>query len=135
MDLDYLSDGETVVCGRAKDVIIIGGRNIYPSTSRTQPPRSRGVRAGNTAAVRLEAGSERERFAVLAESRHAGGAEQERLLRGLITSRVVDSLGVRPASVHILGPSTLPKTSSGKLRRSAADRLLDPGRPAQPRGA
>ncbi|NJQ13669.1 fatty acyl-AMP ligase [Streptomyces bohaiensis] len=123
-DLGYLVDGEIVVCGRAKDVIIVGGRNLYPTDIERAADSVAGVRAGNVVAVRLDAGARRESFAVAAESRHHGDPEQERLLRSLITTRVVDALGARPASVHIVAPGTLPKTSSGKLRRSSAVRLV-----------
>lgn len=123
-DLGYLVDGEVVVCGRSKDVIIMGGTNIYPTDIERAATSVEGVRAGHAVAVRLEAGTGRERFAVAAESTLAGNEEGEQLLRKGITVRVVDMVGVRPAAVHILKPGSLPKTSSGKLRRAAAGELL-----------
>ncbi|SHG56781.1 fatty acyl-AMP ligase [Streptoalloteichus hindustanus] len=123
-DEGYLVGGEVVVCGRRKDVIILGGRNIYPTDIERAACAVDGVRAGNAVALRLDAGSRRERFAVAVESRLAGDPAAERTLRKEVTARVMDAVGARPVSVVVLPPSSLPKTPSGKLRRAAArDRL------------
>jgi fatty-acyl-CoA synthase len=129
-DQGYLTDGLVVVCGRLKDVIIMGGRNIYPTDIERAAAEADGVRAGNVVAVRLDAGSgvgtsKRESFVVVVESRRAGDAEAEELIRKEVTSRVVSSVGVRPARVVVLKPASLPKTPSGKLRRAATRELLD----------
>jgi fatty-acyl-CoA synthase len=127
-DEGYLADGEVVVCGRRKDVIIMGGRNIYPTDIERAAEAAEHVRAGNAVAVRQLAGGEggrhRESFVVAVESRKAGDAEAEQLIRKDVTSRVVSAVGVRPAEVVVLRPSTLPKTPSGKLRRAATGELL-----------
>jgi fatty-acyl-CoA synthase len=119
-DLGYLVDGQVVVCGRRKDVIIMGGRNIYPTDIERAAVAVEGVRAGNAVAVRLEAGTRRERFAVAVESKLAGDEKAERLLTKEITAKVMDAVGVRPVGVFVLGAGKLPKTPSGKLRRAAA---------------
>jgi fatty-acyl-CoA synthase len=102
-------------------VIIMGGRNIYPTDIERAAAEADGVRAGNVVAVRLAAGEgrHRESFAVAVESRRAGDAEAEQLIRKDVTSRVVSAVGVRPAEVSVLPPGSLPKTPSGKLRRAA----------------
>ncbi|HWE88050.1 MAG TPA: fatty acyl-AMP ligase [Pseudonocardiaceae bacterium] len=123
-DLGYLAGDQVVVCGRRKDVIIMGGRNIYPTDIERAAMAVDGVRAGNAVAVRLDAGSRRERFAVVVESTMAGDDEAERLLRKEIAAKVVDAVGVRPADVVVLRPGSLPKTPSGKLRRAAAGAQL-----------
>jgi fatty-acyl-CoA synthase len=123
-DLGYLVDGQVVVCGRIKDVIIMGGRNIYPTDIERAAQSVRGVRPGNAVAIRLDAGSRRERFAVAVESTLAGDEGAERSLGKEITARVVDAVGVRPVGVYVLKAGTLPKTPSGKLRRSAAAELV-----------
>ncbi|HLU58367.1 MAG TPA: fatty acyl-AMP ligase [Pseudonocardia sp.] len=127
-DEGYLVDGEVVVCGRRKDVIIMGGRNIYPTDIERAAATADDVRAGNTVAVRMLAGEDggrhRESFAVAVESRKAGDAEAEQLIKKDVTSRVVSAVGARPAEVVVLPPGTLPKTPSGKLRRSATAELL-----------
>ncbi|HEX3650014.1 MAG TPA: fatty acyl-AMP ligase [Pseudonocardiaceae bacterium] len=123
-DLGYLVDGQVVVCGRIKDVIIMGGRNIYPTDIERAAQSVQGVRPGNAVAVRLDAGSRRERFAVAVESAVAGDEDAERLLAKEITARVLDAVGARPVGVFVLSAGTLPKTPSGKLRRSAAAGLV-----------
>ncbi|HEY3894667.1 MAG TPA: fatty acyl-AMP ligase [Pseudonocardiaceae bacterium] len=125
-DEGYLANGEVVVCGRRKDVIIMGGRNIYPIDIERAAGLVEGVRPGNVAAVRIDAGVRRESFAVAVESTRAGDAEAERVLRKEVASRVVDAVGLRPGAVVVLPPAALPKTPSGKLRRAAVrDRIAD----------
>jgi fatty-acyl-CoA synthase len=125
-DEGYLADGAVVVCGRRKDVIIMGGRNIYPTDIERAASGAEGVRAGNAVAVRLEAGDDRHResFLVAVESRLAAEPEAVQGIRKDVTSRVVSAVGVRPAEVVVLGPGSLPKTPSGKLRRAATRALL-----------
>jgi len=131
-DLGYIVDGEIVICGRAKDVIILAGRNIYPTDIERAASTVEGVRAGNAVAVRLDAGTRRERFAVVVESRLADDANAVRRLRKEIGARVFEAVNARPSAVEVIPPGTLPKTPSGKLRRAAAgeqlaERLTGPG--------
>jgi fatty-acyl-CoA synthase len=123
-DLGYLVEGEIVICGRAKDVIILAGRNIYPTDIERAATSVDGVRAGNAVAVRLDAGTRRERFAVVVESRFASDAEKVKTLRKEIGARVFEAVNARPSAVLVLPAGTLPKTPSGKLRRAAAGEQL-----------
>ncbi|WP_300018096.1 fatty acyl-AMP ligase [Pseudonocardia sp.] len=125
-DEGYVVGGEVVVCGRRKDVIIMGGRNIYPTDIERAAAHAGDVRAGNVVAVRKLAGdgAHRESFLVAVESRKAGDPAAESLIRKDVTRRVVSAVGVRPAEVVVLGPGSLPKTPSGKLRRAATGELL-----------
>ena len=125
-DEGYVTDGAVVVCGRRKDVIIMGGRNIYPTDIERAASEADGVRAGNAVAVRLEAdaGRHRESFLVAVESRLATEPEAVQGIAKDVTSRVVSAVGVRPAEVVVLRPGSLPKTPSGKLRRAATRALL-----------
>jgi fatty-acyl-CoA synthase len=123
-DEGYIADGQVVVCGRRKDVIIMAGRNIYPTDIERAAAAADDVRAGNAVAVRIAAGERRESFAVAVESRKAGDADAEKAIRKDVTARVVSAVGVRPAEVVVLGPGSLPKTPSGKLRRAATGDLL-----------
>jgi fatty-acyl-CoA synthase len=125
-DEGYLAEGTVVVCGRRKDVIIMGGRNIYPTDIERAASGADGVRAGNAVAVRLDAesGRHRESFLVAVESRRATEPDAVQGIRKDVTSRVVTAVGVRPADVVVLGPGSLPKTPSGKLRRAATRALL-----------
>jgi fatty-acyl-CoA synthase len=124
-DLGYLTeDGEVVVCGRVKDVIIMGGRNIYPTDIERAACGVSGVRAGNAVAVRLDAGDLRESFAVVVESKfHEDEDESERIKHDIVHA-VFSEVGVRPRKVVVLGPGALPKTSSGKLKRASSAALL-----------
>jgi fatty-acyl-CoA synthase len=123
-DIGYLAGGQVVICGRAKDVIILAGRNIYPTDIEQAAAEVDGVRAGNAVAVRLDAGSKRERFAVVVESKLAGDEAAEKTLRKQVAARVFESVNARPSAVAVLPPGTLPKTPSGKVRRAAAGEQL-----------
>ncbi len=123
-DLGYLVGDSVVVCGRAKDIIIMGGRNIYPTDIERAAQSVPGVRAGNAAAVRLDAGARREGFAVIAESRLARDEDENARIVREVRAAVTAQLGVRPATVLVVPPGTLPKTPSGKVRRAAAIALL-----------
>lgn len=140
-DLGYLVDGEVVVCGRVKDVIIMGGRNIYPTDIERVAQSIDGVRAGNAVAVRWTTPSGRESFAVAVESREAGDQGAAERIRQAVRSAVTAEIGARPATVSVLPVGSLPKTPSGKLQRSAAARLITPPptetlpvQPAPPQG-
>ncbi len=121
-DLGYLIDGAIVVCGRIKDVIIMGGRNILPTDIERAAEAVPGVRAGNAVAVPSTASGGRESYAVLVESRSDDGD-----LADAVRSAVTAAVGARPAQVRVLPPGTLPKTPSGKLQRTAARALLSTG--------
>jgi fatty-acyl-CoA synthase len=132
-DLGYLVDGELVLCGRIKDVIIIGGRNVYPDEIERAVGSVPGVRAGNVIAFGVEGRHGKEGVVVVAEARPEGQGEGEQAvaeLRREITSRVRAVAGVPAREIVLVAPGSLPKTSSGKLQRSRCrqdyldDRLL-----------
>jgi fatty-acyl-CoA synthase len=123
-DLGYLVDGEVVVCGRVKDVIIMGGRNIYPTDVERIAETVDGVRAGNAVAVRWLEEGRRESFAVAVESREAADPDAVSRISSQVRSAVTSAMGVRPALVTVLPVGSLPKTPSGKLQRSAAVELI-----------
>ena len=83
------------------------------------PGAAKGLYAAN--AVFKEA---LDRYAVVLESKLAGDEEAEKDLRKQVTAQVVDAVGVRPSAVLVLKPGTLPKTPSGKLKRSASAALV-----------
>ncbi|EIF00471.1 fatty acyl-AMP ligase [Saccharomonospora glauca] len=118
-DVGYLVDGQIVICGRKKDVIILGGRNVYPTDIERAAGSVDGVRAGNAVAVRIDAGTRRERFAVVLESTVAGDADAEHRLAKEVAARVRDAVDARPYSVVVLPKGSLPKTPSGKVKRAA----------------
>jgi fatty-acyl-CoA synthase len=113
-DLAYLVDGELVVCGRMKDVIIVGGRNVLPEDVERAVAGVEGVRVGNVIAFGAERRSGREAVVVVAETRE----KDVKPLRDAVATRVRDAIGIPAADVVLVRPGTLPKTSSGKLQRS-----------------
>jgi len=125
-DLGFLQDGELFVSGRAKDVVILRGSNHSPQEFEEALDGVAGVRPGCAAAVGIPT-AEGEQLALLVEADGAADAEQ-------IRARVTERTGIRPHEVHLLAPGTLPRTSSGKLRRGEALRQLQSGelRPPDP---
>ncbi|OBJ54203.1 fatty acyl-AMP ligase [Mycobacterium sp. 1423905.2] len=124
-DLGYQMDnGHIVVCGRVKDVIIMAGRNIYPTDIERAAGRVSGVRPGCAVAVRLDAGHTRETFAVAVESNAYDDPTEVRRIEHQVAHEVLKEVDVRPRNVVVLGPGTIPKTPSGKLRRSTSVTLV-----------
>jgi fatty-acyl-CoA synthase len=124
-DLGYqMENGHIVVCGRVKDVIIMAGRNIYPTDIERAAGRVDGVRPGCAVAVRLDAGHSRESFAVAVESNAFDDPAEVRRIEHQVAHEVVTEVDMRPRNVVVLGPGTIPKTPSGKLRRSTSVALV-----------
>jgi fatty-acyl-CoA synthase len=124
-DLGYLTEnGHVVVCGRVKDVIIMGGRSIYPTDVERAAARVEGVRPGCAVAVRLDAGHSRESFAVAVESNLFEDLGEVRRIKHQVAHQVITEVDVRPRNVVVLGPGVIPKTPSGKLRRAHALALV-----------
>jgi fatty-acyl-CoA synthase len=115
-DLGYVKNGELYVCGRKKDLIILQGRNYYPSDIEWQVGQVPGVRRGNVVAFGVyDPKLGRERVIVAAEVRDPNTRET---LQDEIITRVLEALSLRVDEVITLPPGSLPKTSSGKLQRS-----------------
>ena len=119
-DLAYLLGGELVMCGRIKDVIIVGGRNVFPEDVERVVATIDGVRAGNVIAFGVDTNG-KEGVIVVAETKSA----DIDLTRRSVSARVRGAIGMAPKDVVLVAPGTLPKTSSGKLQRSLCrDRYL-----------
>ncbi|MTA64896.1 MAG: AMP-binding protein, partial [Actinobacteria bacterium] len=114
-DLAYTVDGALVVCGRIKDVIIVGGRNVFPQDIEKVAGEVEGARTGNVIAFGIEGRQGAQNIIVVAEARAADLAEVARRISSVVT----DSVGIPPKQVILVEPGTVPKTSSGKLQRSA----------------
>jgi fatty-acyl-CoA synthase len=113
-DLSYLVEGELVVCGRIKDVINVGGRNVFPEDVERAVGEVDGVRTGNVIAFGVEGRKGREAMVVVAETK----ADELAPVRSAVARRVQDAVGMPPSDVVLVTAGTLPKTSSGKLQRS-----------------
>jgi fatty-acyl-CoA synthase len=124
-DLGYVTEtGNVVVCGRVKDVIIMAGRNIYPTDIERAASRVHGVRPGCAVAVRLDAGHARETFAVAVESNGWENPAEVHRVERQVAHEVIAEVDVRPRNVVVLEPGMIPKTPSGKLRRAHALALI-----------
>lgn len=119
-DLGYLVDGHLVVCGRAKELITVAGRNIFPAEVERVAAGAPGVREGAVVAVGVGERSIRPGVAVVAEFR----GRDEATARADLIERVASECGVVPTDVVLVRPGTLPRTSSGKLRRLEVKRGL-----------
>ncbi|MBO0714736.1 MAG: fatty-acid--CoA ligase, partial [Acidimicrobiales bacterium] len=102
---------------RHKDVIIVGGRNVFPDDIERAAAATGSVRAGNVVAFAGEPERGRTPVVVLAETR----SEDHEATRREVVRQVLDAVGLR-ARVVLLPPGALPKTSSGKLQRSLSRR-------------
>jgi acyl-CoA synthetase (AMP-forming)/AMP-acid ligase II len=132
-DLGFLHAGDLYVCGRAKDVIVLRGRNHAPHDVEQAASEVAGVRAGCVVAVGLVPdGGHAEELVVFAE-RARGDRSPD--LEERVRSRVVARTGLVPAEVRVLAAGTLPRTSSGKLRRTETRRLHQLGALRRPAGA
>ncbi|MEO8698299.1 MAG: AMP-binding protein [Acidimicrobiales bacterium] len=113
-DLAYLVDGEMVMCGRIKDVIIIGGRNIFPEEVERAVGDLDGVRAGNVVAFGVDSARGKEAIVIVAET----NSDEPHDVARHMAQRVIETIGLPPKDIVLVGSGTLPKTSSGKLQRS-----------------
>ena len=122
-DLGYLDEqGRLYVCGRSKDLIVLAGCNLYPHDIERAAEGVDGVRRGSVIALRVD--GDREGFAVLAEVHSADDEEVRLRISRDVTTRVSRHVGHLPRHVLLFPAGTLPKTASGKLRRSSARGLL-----------
>ena len=118
-DLGYTLDGELVLCGRIKDVIIVGGRNVFPEDIERAVGGLDGVRAGNVIAFGVEGYKGKETVIVVAEVRTDDAAA----VQAAIHHRTIQVCGLPPRDVMLVQAGTLPKTSSGKLQRAKCREL------------
>lgn len=125
-DLGTLSAGELLITGRAKDVIIVNGRNVWPHDLEWAAERIEPLRAGDVAAVAAEGEDGGEQAVLLVQCRSADPAERDRLVER-VAAAAMAAAGV-VCRVVLVPAHSLPRTSSGKLARAHARRLLAEGR-------
>ena len=122
-DLGFMADGELFVTGRAKDMIVRAGRNIFPAELENAIGELEGIQRGNVAVFGApDPDTETERLVILAESRHRDEARQE-TIKSEIAGLSADLVGTPPDDIVLVPPRSVPKTSSGKIRRQAARTL------------
>ncbi|OBK87234.1 long-chain-fatty acid--ACP ligase MbtM [Mycolicibacter sinensis] len=122
-DLGYLTDEGLVVCGRAKEIISVAGRNVFPTEIERVAAEIRGVREGAVVAFGTSEATDDVRPALIVVAEFRGPDEAG--ARSDLVARVASECGVVPAKVVFLTPGALPRTSSGKLRRLEVKRNLE----------
>ena len=120
-DMGYMSGGYIFIVGRAKDMIIINGRNHWPQDIEWAVEQLPGFKSGDIAAFAITGPSGEETPAVLVHCRISDPQERGRL-RDDIKERVRAITGITPV-VELVPPRSLPRTSSGKLSRVKARHL------------
>jgi fatty-acyl-CoA synthase len=120
-DMGYLSDGYVYIVGRAKDMIIINGKNHWPQDIEWAVEQLPGFKAGDIAAFAITTPGGEETPAVLVHCRTTDDAERARL-RDVIREKVRSITGMN-CVIELVPPRTLPRTSSGKLSRAKARNL------------
>lgn len=128
-DLGYVSEGRLVITGRQKDLIIVNGRNIWPQDLEHIAERQPGVRGGDAAAFALADPEHGDIPVVLIQSRETD-PEQQRATAEHLQAILGREMGIQ-CRVRLMGPHSLPRTSSGKPSRARARDLylaLEAGR-------
>jgi fatty-acyl-CoA synthase len=120
-DMGYLSDNYLYVVGRAKDMIIINGKNHWPQDIEWAVEQLPGFKAGDIAAFSITTPGGEETPAVLVQCRTSDDSERGRL-RDVIRERVRAITGIN-CVIELVPPRSLPRTSSGKLSRAKARNL------------
>jgi fatty-acyl-CoA synthase len=126
-DRAYQADGEIYITGRVKDIIIKGGRNLYPHEVEELASRAEGIRKGCVVAFGLrgeETGTEK--LVIVAETREEDRGKRA-AIAAAINDQVARGLGLPPDRVELIRSGSIPKTSSGKLRREETKRLYVEG--------
>ena len=120
-DMGYMSEGYVFVVGRAKDMIIINGKNHWPQDIEWAVEQLPGFKSGDIAAFAITTAGGEESPAVLVQCRTTDLAERTKL-RDTIRDKVRAITGMN-CIVELVPPRTLPRTSSGKLSRAKARNL------------
>ena len=129
-DKGYVADGAVYVCGRIKDMIIVHGRNYYPTDIEWVVNDVEGVRRGSAVAFAcLPASASSEQLAIVAEwaGKEQPSAEALEVTRKRVTELVQGALGLNAWQVVLIPPGTVPKTSSGKLQRRKTKQQFEDG--------
>jgi fatty-acyl-CoA synthase len=121
-DLGYVADGDLYICGRAKDLIILNGKNYYPQDVERVVSKVDGIRDGQCVAFSRLDETSGEIAVVVAEARKTTEG-----LAARVVSAARAELGLQIGEVHFIKRGSLPKTSSGKVRRRECKRRLEEG--------
>ena len=135
-DLGFLHQGELYLTGRAKEILLVRGRNYAPADLELAVSELPDVRRGCVAAAsHLPPGRETEAVILFVEHRKGVPAERLEQLRARAREAVLARVGLAVDRVELLAPGTLPRTSSGKIRRGEAMKRYLAGRLTPPAAA
>ncbi|MEZ4408746.1 MAG: fatty acyl-AMP ligase, partial [Polyangiales bacterium] len=129
-DKGYVANGDVYVCGRIKDLIIINGRNYYPTDIEWTVNDLEGVRRGSAVAfATLPASASSEHLVVVAEwaGKDKPSDAAMEATRKLVKEKVQADIGLNVHDVALIPPGTVPKTSSGKLQRRKTKQQYEDG--------
>ncbi|HMW59387.1 MAG TPA: AMP-binding protein [Leptospiraceae bacterium] len=127
-DLGFIHKGDLYIYGRAKDVIIINGRNHDPAYIEFATEGVPGIRHERTAAFAVSSDTRAtEGFILLVEKEKGDLRNQEEVVT-LVRDSVTEKTGLIPDSVHIIEIGQMPRTTSGKVRRAEARRQFLSGK-------
>lgn len=118
-DLGFFFEGNLYIAGRAKDLIILRGRNYAPQEFEDPIYELEGIRLGCAVAVGTSVEGQGEQLIILAEKDPRSDRPDGDIVTE-VKSRLLAAASIEPWHVELLEPGTLPRTSSGKLRRSEA---------------
>ncbi|HEY3749807.1 MAG TPA: AMP-binding protein [Pseudonocardiaceae bacterium] len=127
-DLGAVVDGELFVTGRAKDLVIIAGRNYHPYAFERAATTVPEVRAGRVAAVGVPDRRGTEALVLVVETAAFRDPERAAAVEAAVERAVSAQTGVRPDRVYTVRPGTLPRTPSGKLQRPMLAAMVADGR-------
>lgn len=124
-DTGFIHEERLFLYDRKKDLIILRGRNYAPHAIEQALEGLSGLRAGCWAALgMIPEGGEGEELVVLVERNRSGRASKDKELARSVSSRISERTGLVADRVLVLEPGTLPRTSSGKIRRAEARKRL-----------
>lgn len=133
-DLGFIHDGELFLTSRKKDVVILRGRNYSPVEIEQAVEGVEGLRKGCAVAVsHLPEGADHEELIVFLEHRHDASPAIIESMPRMCSEAILATTQLRTQRIYVLAPGTLPRTSSGKLRRRKALELYLTGELAPPR--
>lgn len=127
-DRAYMANGDIHITGRVKDIIIRAGRNTYPQEIEEAMSAIPGVRKGGVAAFgSADPATGTERLIVMAETKETDAEARQKIIAA--AHEVVTAIaGAAADDIVLVPPRGVPKTSSGKVRRSSAKELYETGR-------
>jgi 1-acyl-sn-glycerol-3-phosphate acyltransferase len=131
-DQGYMADGELFITGRIKDIIIRAGRHIYPQEIEEAVGNIPGIIKNGVAVFGIADPSSGTEHTVIMAETSTGDSERRAALVARSREVATNILGAPPEQIVLAPPQTVPKTSSGKIRRSAARDLYKSGEMGRP---